>query len=89
MIIWDENDHKIKFKSNKLFPRTRSCQDSNQKNLFQELLAVYQKSIVPIADVLLPNQFEAEKLTGMPIKCEADGWQVRLLVKLVRSMTII
>ena len=53
---------------------------------------MYQKSIVPIADVLLPNQFEAEKLTGMPIKCEADGWQVRLLVtsetKLVQSPTI-
>lgn len=52
----------------------------NLKNLtsiiVQELLAVYQKSIVPIADVLLPNQFEAEKLSGMPIKSEADGWQV-------------
>ena len=43
----------------------------------QELLAVYQKSIVPIADVLLPNQFEAEKLSGMSINSEDDGWKVR------------
>jgi len=42
----------------------------------EELLAVYQKSIVPIADVLLPNQFEAEKLSGMTINCEEDGWKV-------------
>ena len=41
---------------------------------------MYQKSIVPIADVLLPNQFEAEKLSGMSITCEADGWKVRNMV---------
>jgi len=42
----------------------------------EALLSVYQKSIVPMADVLLPNQFEAEKLSGMSITCEADGWKV-------------
>lgn len=42
----------------------------------QELAAVYRDEIVPIADVLLPNQFEAEQLTGLKVESEADGWKV-------------
>ena len=45
-------------------------------NFFKNLVEVYRREIVPIADVLVPNQFEAEHLTGMKIKTEEDGWKV-------------
>jgi len=42
----------------------------------QELLPVYQDTILPLADVCLPNQFEAELLTGQKIGCEEDALAV-------------
>ena len=48
---------------------------SNPK-IHQELLSVYQEVILPLADVCLPNQFEAELLTGMKIKDEKDALAV-------------
>lgn len=39
----------------------------------ETLLPVYQKEIVPIADICLPNQFEAELITGIKIKDEKDA----------------
>lgn len=39
----------------------------------QELLPVYQDVIIPLADVCLPNQFEAELLTGRKINNETDA----------------
>jgi len=30
----------------------------------EDLLPIYQNEVVPVADVLTPNQFEAELLTG-------------------------
>jgi len=42
----------------------------------KELLSVYQEVILPLADVCLPNQFEAELLTGMKIKDEKDALAV-------------
>jgi len=42
----------------------------------EDLLPVYQKEIVPIADVCLPNQFEAELLTGVKIQNEEDALNV-------------
>jgi len=41
----------------------------------QELLPIYRDEVVPFADVLTPNQFEAELLTGMKIKNEEDAFQ--------------
>ena len=34
---------------------------------------MYRDRIVPLADVCLPNQFEAELLTGIKIETEADA----------------
>jgi len=31
----------------------------------KELLPIYKEEVIPIADVLTPNQFEAQLLTGM------------------------
>lgn len=42
----------------------------------QDLLPVYQDTILPLADVCLPNQFEAELLTGQKIGCEEDALAV-------------
>jgi pyridoxine kinase len=42
----------------------------------KELLPVYQKVIVPLSDVCLPNQFEAELITGRKIKSQEDALQV-------------
>lgn len=39
----------------------------------KELLPVYQDLILPMADICLPNQFEAELLTGMKITNEKEA----------------
>jgi len=46
----------------------------------KELLPVYQENILPLADICLPNQFEAELLTGRQIKSEADAFAVMNLL---------
>jgi len=42
----------------------------------KDLLPVYQDTILPLADVCLPNQFEAELLTGEKIESEEDALAV-------------
>jgi len=42
----------------------------------QDLLPVYQNTILPLADICLPNQFEAELLTGQKIESEEDALAV-------------
>ena len=37
---------------------------------------MYQDTILPLADVCLPNQFEAELLTGEKIESEEDAFAV-------------
>ncbi|KAK6125395.1 hypothetical protein DH2020_040864 [Rehmannia glutinosa] len=39
----------------------------------QEMVSVYREKVVPVASMLTPNQFEAEKLTGFRIVSEQDG----------------
>ncbi|PON77434.1 Pyridoxal phosphate (active vitamin B6) biosynthesis, pyridoxal kinase [Parasponia andersonii] len=38
-----------------------------------ELVSVYREKVVPVASMLTPNQFEAERLTGSRIESESDG----------------
>ncbi|XP_062107585.1 pyridoxal kinase [Humulus lupulus] len=38
-----------------------------------ELVSVYREKVVPVASMLTPNQFEAEKLTRSRIESESDG----------------
>ena len=42
----------------------------------EDAAAVYGEAIMPLASVLTPNQFEAERLTGREIKTEADALAV-------------
>eukprot|EP00474_Spongospora_subterranea_P009129 CRZ09587.1 hypothetical protein [Spongospora subterranea] len=38
-----------------------------------EFVGIYRDKILPFADIVLPNQTEAELLTGLSIKCSADA----------------
>lgn len=40
----------------------------------KELLPIYRDEIVPLADIVTPNQFEVELLTGKTVKTEQDAW---------------
>ncbi|XP_035907865.1 pyridoxal kinase [Anopheles stephensi] len=40
----------------------------------KELLPIYRDEIVPLADIITPNQYEVELLTGKQIKTETDIW---------------
>uniref|UniRef100_A0A182MFN9 Pyridoxal kinase n=1 Tax=Anopheles culicifacies TaxID=139723 RepID=A0A182MFN9_9DIPT len=40
----------------------------------KELLPIYRDEIVPLADIITPNQYEVELLTGKQIKSETDIW---------------
>ncbi len=39
----------------------------------EELVSVYREEVVPLADVVTPNQFEVELLTGISIRSLEDG----------------
>ncbi|XP_058121088.1 pyridoxal kinase [Anopheles ziemanni] len=41
----------------------------------KELLPIYRDEIVPLADIITPNQYEVELLTGKQIKSETDIWE--------------
>ncbi|XP_053561692.1 pyridoxal kinase [Bombina bombina] len=42
----------------------------------EELLPVYKNLVVPVADIITPNQFEAELLTGRKIHSQEEAVQV-------------
>lgn len=42
----------------------------------EELLPVYRDLVIPIADIITPNQFEAELLTGRKIRTQEEAVQV-------------
>ncbi|KAK7063279.1 hypothetical protein SK128_022569 [Halocaridina rubra] len=47
--------------------------DNGKMYVPEELLPIYRERIIPIADIVTPNQFEAELLTGNTIKNENDA----------------
>ncbi|XP_028039447.1 pyridoxal kinase [Bombyx mandarina] len=46
--------------------------DNGKMYVPEEILPVYRDVLVPLADILTPNQFEAELITGIPMK-DLDG----------------
>lgn len=40
-----------------------------------ELIKIYRDTIIPLADIAIPNQFEAELLSKIPIKSEDNAWE--------------
>eukprot|EP00012_Vannella_robusta_P002462 CAMPEP_0206184632 /NCGR_PEP_ID=MMETSP0166-20121206/1336_1 /ASSEMBLY_ACC=CAM_ASM_000260 /TAXON_ID=95228 /ORGANISM="Vannella robusta, Strain DIVA3 518/3/11/1/6" /LENGTH=123 /DNA_ID=CAMNT_0053599689 /DNA_START=128 /DNA_END=496 /DNA_ORIENTATION=- len=47
--------------------------DHGKLYVSKELVDVYRNVVVPSAQFVIPNQFEAELLTDVEIKCEADA----------------
>mmetsp|Transcript_24666 Transcript_24666/g.28410 ORF Transcript_24666/g.28410 Transcript_24666/m.28410 type:complete len:319 (-) Transcript_24666:2126-3082(-) len=50
--------------------------DSGKFYVPPELVPIYREELIPLADVVTPNQFEAEQLTGITIKNMDDARQV-------------
>lgn len=40
-----------------------------------ELIPIFQEQLTPLAQIITPNQFELEKLTGSPIADEGAAWR--------------
>uniref|UniRef100_A0A3P9H956 Pyridoxal kinase n=1 Tax=Oryzias latipes TaxID=8090 RepID=A0A3P9H956_ORYLA len=55
----------------------------------ENLLPIYKTMVVPLADILTPNQFEAELLTGRTIKTAADAVQVMDLLHDMGPETVV
>uniref|UniRef100_A0A671MBB4 Pyridoxal kinase n=1 Tax=Sinocyclocheilus anshuiensis TaxID=1608454 RepID=A0A671MBB4_9TELE len=53
----------------------------------QNLHPVYKNKVVPVADIITPNQFEAELLTGKNISTEKDAFEVNLNTSLMPDGT--
>uniref|UniRef100_A0A383WI31 pyridoxal kinase n=1 Tax=Tetradesmus obliquus TaxID=3088 RepID=A0A383WI31_TETOB len=49
--------------------------DEGKLYVSQELVAAYKASLLPLANILTPNQFEAELLTGLEVKSEEQALQ--------------
>ncbi|KAG8278450.1 hypothetical protein J6590_019079 [Homalodisca vitripennis] len=48
--------------------------DNGHMYVPKELLPIYRDTIVSLADIITPNQYEAELLTGKPINQPTDAW---------------
>ncbi|XP_053732506.1 pyridoxal kinase-like [Synchiropus splendidus] len=55
----------------------------------ESLLPVYRDKVVPLADILTPNQFEAELLTGRKINTEDDAVEVMELLHKMGPHTVV
>ncbi|KAF7664767.1 hypothetical protein LDENG_00166130 [Lucifuga dentata] len=55
----------------------------------ENLLPVYRDKVVPLADILTPNQFEAELLTGRKIRTEKDAVEVMDLLHQMGPDTVV
>ncbi|CAL8370793.1 unnamed protein product [Arctogadus glacialis] len=53
------------------------------------LLPVYRDKVVPVANILTPNQFEAELLTGRKMKTEKDAVEIMDLLHKMGPETVV
>lgn len=49
--------------------------DNGRMYVPEDLLPVYKEHIIPLADIITPNQYEVELLTDMKINCVEDAWK--------------
>lgn len=49
--------------------------DNGEMYVPKDLLPIYREEIIPLADIITPNQYEVELLTEMKITTEADIWK--------------
>ena len=50
--------------------------DNDKLYVPKKLVKIYSEEVVPLANILLPNQFESEMLTGMKIRTQEDALKV-------------
>ncbi|CAJ0917827.1 unnamed protein product [Ranitomeya imitator] len=55
----------------------------------EELLPVYKDLVVPVADIITPNQFEAELLTGRKIRTQQEAVQVMDMLHSLGPSTVV
>ncbi|XP_039539221.1 pyridoxal (pyridoxine, vitamin B6) kinase a [Pimephales promelas] len=55
----------------------------------ENMLPVYRDKVVPIADIITPNQFEAQLLTGRSISSEKDAVEVMNLLHSMGPDTVV
>ncbi|XP_006137992.2 pyridoxal kinase isoform X1 [Pelodiscus sinensis] len=55
----------------------------------KDLLPVYRDKIVPVADIITPNQFEAELLTGRKIHTEKEALEVMDMLHAMGPDTVV
>ncbi|KAK7902036.1 hypothetical protein WMY93_018805 [Mugilogobius chulae] len=55
----------------------------------QNLYPVYKNKVVPVADIITPNQFEAELLTGKTISSQKDAVEVMDLLHAMGPDTVV
>nr|CAG4651132.1 EOG090X09AY [Simocephalus serrulatus] len=64
--------------------------DNGQMYVPKELLEIYRDKLIPLADVITPNQFEVELLTGKSITNETDAVEcMELLHKMGVKVVVI
>ncbi|XP_046979597.1 pyridoxal kinase isoform X2 [Schistocerca americana] len=49
--------------------------DNGRMYVPEELLPIYRDVIVPLADIITPNQYEVELLTGQKVETIDDAWR--------------
>lgn len=49
--------------------------DNGELYVPASLIPIYQNEILPLSDIVTPNQFEAETLTGIKINSIEDAWK--------------
>ncbi|XP_059471771.1 pyridoxal kinase [Neocloeon triangulifer] len=63
--------------------------DNGEMYVPKELLPIYRDQILPLADIITPNQFEAELLTGTKINNVEDAWNTLDLLHAKGPRTVI
>ncbi|XP_030642170.1 pyridoxal (pyridoxine, vitamin B6) kinase a [Chanos chanos] len=63
--------------------------DNGSMYVPENLLPVYRNKVVPVANIITPNQFEAELLTGRKISTEKDAVEVMELLHKMGPDTVV
>ncbi|KAL8610089.1 hypothetical protein ACOMHN_045486 [Nucella lapillus] len=48
--------------------------DNGEFYVSKELVPIYREKLIPLADIITPNQFELEQLAGMEVKSEEEAF---------------
>nr|CAG4643339.1 EOG090X09AY [Ilyocryptus agilis] len=63
--------------------------DNGHMYVPKELLDIYRDKLIPLADVITPNQFEVELLTGKSIRNESDAVECLQILHKIGAKTVI